>query len=55
MWTGSARLPAGVETEYKLLKLQTERTFEWETDPNKIYTVPSDCVVSATMRNSWNA
>ncbi|CRG83125.1 glucoamylase [Talaromyces islandicus] len=53
LWYVSLTLPAGSSFEYKYFK-NSSGTITWEEDPNRSYTVPSDCGVStACLNDEW--
>lgn len=47
LWSGSVSIPAGTTFQYKYVKVETDGTFGWESDPNHSYTVPSSGAATA--------
>ncbi|PLN80393.1 Glucoamylase [Aspergillus taichungensis] len=43
LWSTTVALPAGQFFEYKFIRLKTDGTVQWESDPNRSYTVPAAC------------
>ncbi|OKL59128.1 Glucoamylase [Talaromyces atroroseus] len=53
LWYVTLTLPAGESLEYKFFK-ENDGTVTWEDDPNRVFTVPSDCGVStACINDEW--
>jgi glucoamylase len=53
LWYVAITLPAGESMEYKFFK-ESDGTVTWEDDPNRVFTVPSDCGVStACINDEW--
>ncbi|KAM0720925.1 hypothetical protein Q7P37_003210 [Cladosporium fusiforme] len=54
VWYTFVRLPAGSTVEYKyVLKNADGSTIVWELGPNREYTVPATCAVSAAVDDEW--
>ncbi|KAK0708998.1 Six-hairpin glycosidase-like protein [Lasiosphaeria miniovina] len=53
LWTASVVLPAGQTIQYKFIKVQPDGSVVWESDPNRSYTVPSNCQTTASTSSSW--
>ena len=54
LWFVTIDLPAGTTFQYKYIRKQSSGTVVWESDPNRSYTVPSGCSVSAaTESGTW--
>ncbi|KAK3320493.1 starch binding domain-containing protein [Cercophora scortea] len=54
LWAQTISLPAGTTFQYKFIKVATDGTVTWESDPNRSYTVPSGCDTAATIgTTSW--
>ncbi|QIX00022.1 hypothetical protein AMS68_005539 [Peltaster fructicola] len=49
----SVNFPLGVYFQYKFIKIGTDTTLTWEADPNREYTVPSDCNTSPVLSGPW--
>ncbi|RMY18628.1 hypothetical protein D0867_05198 [Hortaea werneckii] len=43
LWQGSVRLAIGKDVQYKFIKIGLDGGFTWESDPNRQFTVPTDC------------
>lgn len=52
LWYVTVNLPAGVSFEYKYIRVESDGTIEWESDPNRSYTVPA-CSTAATENDTW--
>ncbi|KAJ6035929.1 alpha-amylase [Penicillium herquei] len=53
-WYLQVTLPVGTTFEYKFIKVETDGTVTWESDPNRSYTVPSACSgVVETVKDTW--
>ncbi|KAI5242421.1 alpha-amylase [Aureobasidium subglaciale] len=51
VWSGTINLPAGQAFSYKFIKVNSDGSVTWESDP---YTVPAACgVTTATVSNTW--
>ncbi|KAK3396902.1 starch binding domain-containing protein [Sordaria brevicollis] len=53
LWTTTVKLPAGTKFEYKFVKVSSSGAATWESDPNRLYTVPQSCSDSVTAASSW--
>ncbi|KAL1962885.1 hypothetical protein VTN77DRAFT_9063 [Rasamsonia byssochlamydoides] len=54
LWYVTVTLPAGTSFEYKFIKKEEDGDIEWESDPNRSYTVPTACVgATETIVDSW--
>ncbi|RAL01442.1 putative glucan 1,4-alpha-glucosidase [Aspergillus ibericus CBS 121593] len=54
LWYVTVSLPAGESFEYKFIRIESDGTVEWESDPNREYTVPQECGTStATVDDTW--
>lgn len=53
LWYAQVALPAGTTFQYKYFKRETSGAVTWESDPNRQYTVPSNCAGTATENDSW--
>lgn len=53
IWTSAINLPAGTTFEYKFVRVEGSGTVTWESDPNRVYTVPQDCEKDAVSESSW--
>ncbi|KAJ5150854.1 uncharacterized protein N7482_010106 [Penicillium canariense] len=54
LWFVTISLPAGTSFEYKYIRVESDGTIEWESDPNRSYTVPAACATTAvTESDTW--
>lgn len=54
LWFVDIDLPAGTSFEYKYIRIESDGTIEWESDPNRSYTVPAACATTAvTESDTW--
>lgn len=53
VWTSTINLAAGTKFEYKFVKVTSNETVTWESDPNRSYTVGSSCDTTAVSESSW--
>nr|P23176.1 RecName: Full=Glucoamylase I; AltName: Full=1,4-alpha-D-glucan glucohydrolase; AltName: Full=Glucan 1,4-alpha-glucosidase; Flags: Precursor [Aspergillus luchuensis]BAA00331.1 glucoamylase I precursor [Aspergillus luchuensis] len=54
LWYVTVTLPAGESFEYKFIRVESDDSVEWESDPNREYTVPQACGEStATVTDTW--
>nr|AOO85390.1 alpha-amylase [Aureobasidium pullulans] len=54
VWSGTVNLPAGQAFSYKFIKVNSDGSVTWESDPNHSYTVPASCgVTTASVSNTW--
>ncbi|KAL2257135.1 hypothetical protein VTK26DRAFT_608 [Humicola hyalothermophila] len=55
IWTYTADLPIGKTFEYKFVKVENDGRVNWESDPNRSYTVGqgADCSSTAVSESSW--
>ncbi|KAJ5622771.1 hypothetical protein N7490_011376 [Penicillium lividum] len=54
LWFVTTTLPAGTVFEYKYIRVESDGTIEWESDPNRSYTVPAACATTAvTESDTW--
>lgn len=54
LWTVTIDLPAGESFEYKFIIVETDGTVDWESDPNRNYTVPTGCEgTTAVVDDTW--
>lgn len=54
LWFVTIDLPSGTSFEYKYIRKETDGSIVWESDPNRSYTVPSACgVTAATESDTW--
>lgn len=51
LWSITTSLPTGTSFEYKFIKVSSSGAVSWESDPNRLYTVPTGCTASAS--GSW--
>ncbi|KAJ5162517.1 Six-hairpin glycosidase [Penicillium capsulatum] len=53
-WYATVMLPAGSSVEYKYLRVGSDGVVQWESDPNRSYTVPAECSkMTATRDDTW--
>ncbi|KAJ5684876.1 uncharacterized protein N7477_001221 [Penicillium maclennaniae] len=54
LWFVTVNLPAGTTFQYKYIRVESDGTIEWESDPNRSYTVPAACSTTAVTENdTW--
>lgn len=54
LWYVTVTLPVGTSFEYKFIKKEEDGTVEWESDPNRTYTVPTACTgATETIVDTW--
>lgn len=54
LWFVTVHIPAGTSFEYKYIRVESDGTIEWESDPNRSYTVPAACSTTAvTESDTW--
>jgi glucoamylase len=54
LWYVTVELPVGTAFEYKYIRVESDGTIEWESDPNRSYTVPAACSTTAvTESDTW--
>ncbi|KFY81473.1 hypothetical protein V500_11384 [Pseudogymnoascus sp. VKM F-4518 (FW-2643)] len=53
LWSTTVTLPAGTTFEYKFINVQSSGAVNWESDPNRSFTVPSSCAKTVTVSNTW--
>lgn len=54
LWSTTVNLPAGQSLEYKYIRVKTDGTVQWESDPNRSYTVPAACgTTCAVQADIW--
>ncbi|PKY00161.1 Glucoamylase [Aspergillus campestris IBT 28561] len=54
LWSTTVILPAGQTVKYKYIRVKTDGTVQWESDPNRKYTVPVDCgTTCAVQADIW--
>lgn len=53
LWFVTVTLPAGTSFEYKYFRVETDGSIEWESDPNRSYTVPTGCSTTAVENDTW--
>lgn len=52
VWTITVNLPAGQSMDYKFIRVTSDGSVTWESDPNRSYTVPL-CQASSTVTTQW--
>lgn len=53
LWYVKLTLPAGEAVEYKYYRVESDGSVNWESDPNRSYTVPTGCEASVTVNDTW--
>lgn len=54
LWYVTVDLPAGTSFQYKYIRVESNGSIQWESDPNNAYTVPAACgVTTATRSDTW--
>lgn len=54
LWFVDIDLPSGTIFEYKYIRIESDGSIEWESDPNRSYTVPAACATTAvTESDTW--
>lgn len=53
LWTLTSEFTPGSSFTYKFIKVSSSGAVTWESDPNRSYTVPSDCSKGYTLESSW--
>lgn len=54
LWYVTVNLPAGTSFEYKYIRVESDGTIQWESDPNNSYTVPAACgTTTTTATDTW--
>lgn len=54
LWYVRVSLPVGERVEYKFIRKESDGEVRWESDPNRVYTVPTGCVGAVeTVKSSW--
>ncbi|KAI1104558.1 carbohydrate-binding module family 20 protein [Jackrogersella minutella] len=54
LWSITLSLAAGRTFEYKFVKVASNGAVTWESDPNRSYTVPTSCAMTATdVASTW--
>lgn len=54
LWHVTVKLPAGSTFLYKYIRVKSDGSIQWESDPNLSYTVPQACGTSAaTISDTW--
>lgn len=51
LWYVTVNIAAGTSFQYKYIRVESDGTIQWENDPNRSYTVPAACGVSAVTVN----
>lgn len=54
LWYVTVDLPAGTSFQYKYIRVESDGTIQWESDPSNSYTVPGACgTTTATQTDTW--
>jgi LysM repeat protein len=55
LWRATIVLGVEQAVEYKFIKLRTDGGFLWEQDPNRGFTVPTECDASVLQSGTWRS
>jgi hypothetical protein len=53
LWFASVQLPVGTQVQYKFIRVSSSGRVTWESDPNRAYTVPSECGKTYAVDSTW--
>ncbi|KAK4444007.1 starch binding domain-containing protein [Podospora aff. communis PSN243] len=53
LWSATVELPAGTRFEYKFVRVGGDGAVVWESDPNRVYTVPVGCEAGVSVGSTW--
>jgi hypothetical protein len=53
LWQGSVSLAVGQDVQYKFIKIGLDGGFTWESDPNRFFTVPTDCYATPSRKGEF--
>lgn len=54
LWHVTVDFPAGSSFQYKYIRVESNGSIQWESDPNRWYTVPASCgSTTATENDTW--
>ncbi|KAJ2901455.1 glycoside hydrolase family 15 protein [Zalerion maritima] len=53
LWSLTMSMTPSTSFEFKYIKVAEDGSVTWEADPNRSYTLPSDCGDTATISGSW--
>lgn len=53
LWSLTKEFAPGTQLSYKFIKVDASGGVAWESDPNRAYTVPSDCSKTHVVESSW--
>lgn len=53
LWYTTLSFAPGTSFQYKFYRVESNGSIVWESDPNRSYTVPSGCVATATVNDTW--
>jgi hypothetical protein len=53
LWSTTVTLAAGTTFQYKFINVQSSGAVNWESDPNRSFTVPQTCAKTVTVSNTW--
>nr|POE65673.1 glucoamylase [Quercus suber] len=54
LWSAVITLPAGVAFSYIYVRINTDGSYDWEADPDRMFIVPSGCFTAATESDTWH-
>ena len=52
-WYVEVTLPVGTSFEYKFIKVESDGSVTWESDPNREYTVPEGECGGVSVVDTW--
>ncbi|KAF7925418.1 uncharacterized protein EAE97_010499 [Botrytis byssoidea] len=53
LWTGTVLLAPGQVVRYKYVNVGSGGTATWESDPNRVFTVPAGCATKGSVGDTW--
>ncbi|TGO37087.1 hypothetical protein BHYA_0106g00200 [Botrytis hyacinthi] len=53
LWTGTVLLAPGQAVQYKYVNVGSGGTATWESDPNRVFTVPAGCATKGSVGDTW--
>ncbi|KFA63836.1 hypothetical protein S40285_04482 [Stachybotrys chlorohalonatus IBT 40285] len=53
LWSTTVSMTIGAQVQYKFVRVSSSGSVTWESDPNRSYTVPSDCGRGYTVESTW--
>jgi len=52
-WSKMIAFTPGAVIQYKYIVTNVEGSVDWEADPNHIFTVPTGCTSTVTVKDTW--